>query len=227
MMRFFAGIVTAAVLLAVSPQSLAGTLSLTGNGSVRYSPDSVHLAFTAQGEGATAATARQALDRSMGKWDQQIQGLRDKLADYSDAVVAVYTRREPDPRRSGSTRQIRVATQQIHFTLGNLQLLERVLAAADQAGFQYRLDRSDFFSSEQTTLHQKALASAIEDARSQCRFVARQLGQACGEVKSMQINQASPRPEPFLASARAAGPRPVTVGQQTLDVTVSVTFELH
>jgi len=226
-MRFFTGIAITALLSTASTLSQAGTLSLTGQGSIRYTPDSVHLAFTAKGEGLTVAAARKALDRSVAKWDQQIQDLRDKLTDYSDAVLAVYTRREPDPRQSGSTRQTRIATQQIDFTLNHLQLLERVLSAADRAGFQYRLNSSDFFSSQQASLRHKALASAIDDARSQCRFVAKQLGQACGEVKSMQINQGRPRPEPFMASARANGPRPVTVGLQTLKATVNVTFELH
>lgn len=208
-------------LLLMTTAALAGTVTVTGEGTQHFTPDSAHLTFTALGKGASVAQAQQALSQSLRQWDRRIKAMRARLTDYSDATVTVYSIRDADHR------QIKVASRQISFRLGNLELLDKLLAAADAANFQYRLDGNDFYSSQQDQLSRDALAAAIRDARGQCRFVAKQLGETCGEVKTMQVSRGSPRPRPLVMSARANGPAPVEVGRQSLQVRVNATFEIH
>ena len=210
-----------AVFLLMATGALAGTVTVTGEGTQHFTPDSAHLTFTALGKGSSVAQAQQALGQSLRQWDRQIKTMRDRLTDYSDATVTVYSLRESDHR------QVKVASRQISFRLTDLKLLDKLLAAADGANFQYRLDGNDFYSSQQDQLSRDALAAAIRDARGQCRFVAQQLGETCGEVKTMQVSRGAPRPRPLAMSARARGPAPVEVGRQSLHVTVNASFEIH
>lgn len=226
-MHGFKGWLMAGLCCGFASLAQAGTLSLTGEGSVQYTPDSARLSFTAVGRGATSAKARQALNQSMSQWDSRIKDLRSKLSDYKDAMLTVYSINQPEPDHPKQQHRIKVASQQISFTLHHLQLLDTVLAAADASNLQYHLNSGDFFASSDRELKQKALAAAIADARSQCQFIAKQLNQHCGDVHSMQVNQASPGPRPMMLEARAKGPSPLTVGQETLRANVQVTFELH
>lgn len=226
MQRFPARLIMA-LLLSFTGLAQAGTLSLTGQGSVQYSPDSAHLRFTAVGRGVTSAKARQALNQSVARWDNRIKDLRTQLSDYKDAMLTVYSVNQLEPGHPDQQHRIKVASQQISFSLHPLRLLNKLLAAADAANLQYSLNSGNFFTSKEKQLQHQALASAIEDARSQCRFIASQLKQHCGKVHSMQVNQASPGPRPMMLEARAKGPSPLTLGKETLRASVQVTFELH
>ncbi|MBE02847.1 SIMPL domain-containing protein [Marinobacter lutaoensis] len=210
----------------ISTPALAGELSLSGEGSVRYEPDSVRLQFTASAEHALAARASEQVQALMERWRSGIEPWRERLDGYSDARLNLYTRTLPATERNEPPRQQAVASQTVSFNLHDLSLLNPILAKAQALGFTYNLGPQNFYHSDQAQLERQALAQAIADARSRCEFVATELGQSCGDVVTMSINGGF-RPVPMMmAEARSAKDVVAEVGVREVTASVSVTFEL-
>ncbi|MBD3641833.1 MAG: SIMPL domain-containing protein [Marinobacter sp.] len=216
------------ISLAMAPAlTMAGELTLTGEGSVRYEPDSARLQFTASAEDPLANKASEQVRAQMEKWRDSIESWRDQLADYSDARLNLYTRTTPPAERGGQSTQQAVASQTVSFSISDLALLNPLLEQAQLLGMEYNLGPQQFFHSNEPQLEREALAAAIADARAQCDFVARELSQSCGEVVTMNINSGY-RPVPMMmAEARSAKDVVSSVGIRELTASVSATFTLE
>lgn len=145
----------------ISTPALAGELSLSGEGSVRYEPDSVRLQFTASAEHALAARASEQVQALMERWRSGIEPWRERLDGYSDARLNLYTRTLPATERNEPPRQQAVASQTVSFNLHDLSLLNPILAKAQALGFTYNLGPQNFYHSDQAQLERQALAQAI------------------------------------------------------------------
>jgi len=207
--------------------TMAGELTLTGEGSVRYEPDSARLQFTASAEDPLANKASDQVRQQMEKWREGIESWRDQLADYSDAQLNLYTRTIPPAERGGQSTQQAVASQTVSFSISDLTLLNPLLEQAQALGMEYNLGPQQFYHSNEPQLERKALAAAIADARARCEFVARELGQSCGEVVTMNINSGY-RPVPIMmAEARSAKDTVTSIGVREMTASVSATFTLE
>lgn len=206
--------------------ALAGEVSLTGEGSVRYQPDSARLQFTASAEHEQPQQATEKVASLMSQWRQAIDEYQAQLQDYSDANVNLYSRTVPHRDREEGPRTRAVASQTVSFQINDLGLLNPLLEQAQSIGMTYHLGPNQFFHSNETGLERQALANAIADARSRCDFVAQQLQQSCGEVVSINVNGGS-RPMPMMMAEAKAGADTVTdVGVREISATVNATFEL-
>ncbi|MDY6840524.1 MAG: SIMPL domain-containing protein [Pseudomonadota bacterium] len=215
-----------ALALTVPALAMAGEVTLTGEGSVRYEPDSARLQFTASAEHELPQRATDQVAALMEQWREGITDYRDRLSDYSDATVNLYTRTLPAPDRDGETRQQAVASQSVSFSISDLSLLNPLIQQAQAVGLDYHLGANQFFHSDQTGMEQEALAGAIADARARCRFVASQLDQTCGAVITININGGH-RPVPMMMSeAKSMSDTVSSVGEREIRASVSATFEL-
>ncbi|MFO8142040.1 MAG: SIMPL domain-containing protein [Marinobacter sp.] len=222
-MALAATILTAAV---IPMPALAGEVSLSGEASVKYAPDSARLQFTANAEHSLPAKASAQLTETMAQWRKAIQGMRDRLNDYSDANVNLYTRTLPVQERGQQPERLAVASQTVSFAINDLELLNPLLEQAQKIGLQYRLGEHQFFHSDEENLQKQALAGAIDDARSRCAFVAQQLDKACGEVVTININGGH-RPVPMMmAEARTSNDTVSNVGPREIRASVNATFKL-
>ncbi len=220
-------LLSVAVLLATPLSLRAGEVSLTGEGSVQYTPDSARLQFTATAEAVDADLASKQVDARIAKWEQAIAPIRKQLNDYSDAALSLYTRTLSASDRDAEPGQTVVATQSVSLTIDDLSLLNPLIRAARDAGLEFRLGSRQFYHSAEDALQQQALAQAIADARRQCRFVAKQLDVTCGAVKSININGGR-RPSPMMMAEARSPKGPVSdVGPQEIKASVSATFELN
>jgi uncharacterized protein YggE len=198
----------------------AGEVSLSGEGSVRYAPDSARLQFTASAEHNLPERASERLTETMEQWRKAIGDMRDQLSDYSDANVNLYTRMLPVQERGQTPERMAVASQTVSFSIKNLELLNPLLEQAHKVGLHYHL------SEDEERLQRQALARAIADARSQCAFVAEQLGKTCGEVKTININGGH-RPMPMMMSeARTASDTVSSIAPREIQASVNATFHL-
>jgi len=222
-----AGLVVLALSALMASAAVAGEVSLTGTGSVRYEPDSARLRFTATAEHPLATRASEQVQTLMEQWRREIEPWRDRLEDYSDASLSLYTRTLPAREPDGEARQSAVANQSVSFSIHDLSLLNPLLETARKLGLTYSLSPGNFYHSAQEKLERQALAAAIADARSRCEFVAAELGQRCGEVVSMNINSGSqPYPVMMMAEPRRSRDAVSEPGIRELTVTVSATFKL-
>jgi len=204
----------------------AGEVSLSGEGSVKYTPDSARLQFTASAEDNLPAQASDKVNDMMAQWRDNISTYRDQLNDYSDANVNLYTRTLPVQERGQEPQKMAVASQTVSFTINDLTLLNPLLEQAQKLGLDYHLGSGSFYHSDESGLEKEALARAIADAKSRCEFVARQLDQSCGDVVNISVNGGH-RPMPMMMAEAKSGADVVSsVGDRELQASVSATFEL-
>ncbi|GGC75572.1 SIMPL domain-containing protein [Marinobacter halophilus] len=217
---------TVLTVSAIPMTALAGEVSLDGEASVKYAPDSARLQFTANAEHNLPEKASEQLTETMAQWRKAVRSLRDRLEDYSDANVNLYTRTLPVQERGQKPERVAVASQTVSFSINDLELLNPLLEQAQKIGLQYHLGEHQFFHSDEENLQRQALAGAIEDARSRCAFVAQQLDKACGEIVTININGGH-RPVPMMmAEARASSDTVSSVGPREIRASVSATFKL-
>jgi len=207
--------------------ALAGEVTLTGEGSVRYEPDSARLRFTASAEHPLAQKATERVAELMKQWRDGISSYRDQLSDYSDASLNLYTRTLPAREQGKDAEQRAVASQTISFSIHDLDLLNPLLQQAQSLGLDYHLGPQQFFHSDEAGMEQEALARAIADARARCRFVASQLDQTCGEVVTINVNGGHSPVPMMMAEAKTMSDTVSSVGEREIRASVSATFELE
>ncbi len=217
----------AAWTLLLSPLALAGEVSLTGQGSVQYTPDSVRLQFTASAEHPSAETATSQVSSTLARWNDAIEPYRDQLDAYTDAELTLYTRHLPTERDGQGPDQRAVASQTVSFTTDDLDLLNPLIGAAQDLGMEYHLGPHQFYHSNEAAFQREALALALADARSRCDFVASEMDMDCGAVKSLNINDGGGPVPMMMSEARDGGMAVSAVGAREVQVTVSATFELE
>jgi len=204
----------------------AGEVTLTGEGSVKYTPDSARLQFTATAEDNLPANASDKVNRLIKQWRTAIEQYRDQLNDYHDADLNLYTRTIPAPERGQEPEQRAVASQTVSFTVDDLALLNPLLEQAQTLGLDYHLGSGSFYHSDESGLEKQALARAIADARSRCDFVADELDMSCGEVVTININGGH-YPTPMrMAEAKSAADVVSSISDRELQASVSATFKL-
>ncbi|WP_404361797.1 SIMPL domain-containing protein [Marinobacter sp.] len=219
----FAQVTAMAIALPVA--AMAGEVSLTGEGSVKYTPDSAQLQFTASAVNRDAEAATQQVNTRITQWNEAIEPLRDQLIDYTDATLNLHTRSLPVENRGEKPEQRAVASQTVSFVVRDLDLLNPLIARAQELGMEYHLNADNFFHSEEEAFQRQALGYALADARAQCKFVADEMQMSCGDVKSININSGG-QPVRMMEARGARGPVSA-VGPRELQVSVSATFELE
>lgn len=222
----------AAMALAAAP-ALAdpAEVSLTGEGQVRYVPDSARLSFTVSAEHQESDQAISDVRGTMERWRESIADIRSELVDYSDASAHLYQRQRyprPENGEPGEPQTIAVASQTVSFEIHDLKLLNTVLTKAQNLGMNYNLGQHQFFHSNEEKLQQDALAQAITNARERCQFAAEQLGMDCGEVKSLNLQSSGGGPVMMrMQEASAAADTVSEVGPRDITATVQATFTME
>ncbi|MBQ0746342.1 MAG: SIMPL domain-containing protein [Marinobacter sp.] len=215
-----------ALPLLVPGLAMAGEVTLTGEGSVHYEPDSARLTFTASAEHELPSKATEQVASMMAQWREGISEYRSQLQDYADASVNLYKRTLPMKTREEVPENRAVASQTVSFTITDLALLNPILQHAQALGLNYNLGPNQFFHSQETRMEREALALALADAKSRCEFVAQQMNQSCGDVVTLNINGGH-RPMPMMMSAEARSADTISsVGEREISASVNATFEL-
>lgn len=227
--RALPGLLTAWALTLILPASaMAGEVSLSGEGAVRYQPDSARLTFSATATHQNSKQATEAVQQKMSRWHEGISAHRSKLMDYNDADVTLYTRTLAPSKDGEKGKRQSVAAQNVSFSINDLSLLNPLLEQAQKTGMEYRLGNEQFFHSDEAELEQQALAAAIADARKRCDFVALQFERKCGEVMTINIDGGH-RPGPMMMMSADASPETKnisSVGQREISAQVNATFKL-
>jgi len=224
--RFGKAPVLACILLAAPMSAQASEVSLSGQASVSYAPDSVRLKFTASAENKSPEAAAQEVSEKVQQFRRSVDRYRDDLENYSDDTLSRYTRSRPAPNRQQPPIEMAVASQTISFSTSNLDLLNPILSEVQSLDLDYRLNPNQFFHSQEEEFRKQALKGAIKDARERCEFVANELGKKCGEVVTMSVNDGL-TPRPMMAEARSTSMMAVeNVGDREVQATVNATFTM-
>jgi uncharacterized protein len=222
MRRILACLIVGAVSLAAA-HAADRSASVTGEASVSATPDSAVLRI---GVSTQAATAREASNANAQKITAVLAALKDGGIAEKDIQTA-WLSLQPQ-YETGRARVIGFqATNQLNVKVRDIKAVANVLDRAIGAGAT-DVSGIEFVASEQSKLLDQARVQAIADARRKADLYVTAAGGHVGQVISIvEDNAVSPmRPMPGALRASAAMV-PVAPGEQTLHLSVSVTYALE
>jgi uncharacterized protein len=221
----------ALALLTAAPAAFAQdaadvrSITVTASGEVAAEPDQARIT---SGVTTEAATASQALARNSDVMKKVIDGLKAQGIEAKDIQTTSF---RVEPRytrpREGQTATIdgyRV-TNQVEILARKLDQLGDILDRLASLGAN-EMSGLSFEVSQDETLRDEARKEAVANAKRRAKLYAEAAGAQIGEVLVIQEGgEMGPRPMPMARAMRAEAV-PIERGTQTLQATVTVTWEL-
>lgn len=204
------------------------TIQVVGTGRASAPPDIAHFETGVVTEAPTAGAALEANTASVKKLMELLksQGIADKDLQTSRFDVSpryVSTPQKPEPVISGYA-----ATNQIHVRVRNLPQLGKILDACVQSGSN-QLNNIRFDIDNASGLKDEARTRALSDARARAQLYAHGVEGKVGKVLSIREESHEVRPQPVFSQMRmmaADSAVPVATGEQDVEVTIYVVYEL-
>jgi len=214
-------------------ESAPRTIAVHGEGTVHVDPDHALVRVGVESEAARAGDAQAETNRiangilaavgELGIAAENIQTARLSL-------YPVYDDRPPDGPRGEPTVTGYRATNTVTIDLDDLSRIGSVVDAAIAAGAN-RVEGLEFDLRDATAARSRALAAAVEDARSKAEAIADALGVGLGAVVETMEQGVSSPPIPFMFRTEAALAQdistPISAGriQITASLTIRYTIE--
>lgn len=198
---------------------------VSGEGSVAAAPDYAYVTIGASTNGATAVSAADANSRIMAAVATALRGAGIAPADMQTAhfsVQPVYTNVTSNsaPKLSGFS-----VTNQFGVTVRQIERVGDVLDRAISAGAN-DIGSIQFLHADLSKTLDAARTAALADARRKAELYAHAAGLTLGAV-SWVIEEAANGPQPRVFAARmASAPVPIAAGEDTLQLRVTVGFDV-
>ena len=233
MTKFFSGLVVGLALTLASAPAVAQQqqpperyISVTGEGEVQVVPN---LAIIDAGVTTQGKTARIASDSNSATMAKVLAALKAAGIAERDVQTSQFSIRPlHDYRKNGDNRITGFqASNRVSVKVRDITRIAAVLDQVIEAGAN-DLSGIHFTVSERSKPLDKARGDAVADARRKAELLAKAAGVKLGPAIAIVENGGGP-PVPMermtMRAAPAAAP-PVAVGEQTLRVSVGVTFGL-
>lgn len=220
------GVVFACLLMAASPAAAQNSsekfITVTGEATVTAAPDVATLRGGVTSQGKTALEASEANNKDM---TAVIAALRQ--AGVEERAIQT-TRLSISPRQENVNGRLRVigfqANNQVTVTLRDVTKVAAVIDRMIAAGAN-EMSGIDFSVTDPSKPLDDARKRAVEDARRKADVYAQAAGVRLGRAVIIQEDGAAPA-QPFRARMAAGAAAPVQPGEETLRVSVTVSFEL-
>ena len=210
-------------------QSQQRTINVTGNAQVLLTPDIAYISIGVHSEAQSATDAVSSNNSLTQKVIDAIKGQGVDAKDIQTTNFSVYQQEKFD--KNGNSLGIFFMTDNVvYVTMHDITKIGDILDASIAAGansiYGITFDVQD---------KEAALASgrdqAIADAQAQAEQLAKAAGTTLGDVQSINYYSSSPSPIYYDSKAAPAGMGggasvPISSGQLTLTVSVSVTYGL-
>ena len=220
--------VIAGTLLAVP--ALAETvppsmISVTGEASVSVAPDQAQIEGGVTSDAKTAREASEANNAAMGKVLLALKAANVDEKDIQTSRLSLqpqYAPNRPGPSPVVGYRASNRVTVRLHDVTRVAGTIDTLVGAGatDIGGINFSVSNA-------SKLLDDAREQAIADARRKAEIYARAAGVTLGAPLSIS-EEGAPGPMPFrkMAVGMAASPAPVALGEETLHVTVSVSWAI-
>lgn len=218
--------VVIAALAALAPlhaAPLEKLVSVSGEATIAVAPDS---AIIRVGVSSVGKSAREASEANARQMTAVLAAIRQSGVEDRDVQTSQLSLQpQYDPNRAGTARLTGfLAGNQVSIKVRDIGKLAPVLDSAIAAGAN-EMSGIEFVVSEQSRMLDRARGEAIADARRKAELYAQAAGAKLGPVVAITEEGAAPRPVPMMV-ARQGSAVPIAPGEQTLRVTVSVSYEL-
>jgi len=224
----------AAVALSVTPalaqSDFPAAISVTGEATISAPPDVAQIDAGVASDAKTAREASEANNAAMGKVLAALKssGIDDK--DYQTARLSLQPQYANRPGYSGSAPTAIVgyrASNRVTIKLRDVAKVASVIDSLVAAGAN-DIGNINFSVSQASKLLDEARDKAVADARRKAEIYARAAGVTLGAPLSIVEGGAPPVPvfRAKMAAPMAAAPVPIAQGEETLSVSVSVTWAI-
>ncbi len=219
------GTAAAGTTAATAPGPAAPTVTVSGTGTAKVTPDQaqVDLGVTAQ-----AATAQQALADDSSKMQAVVAAIEGQGVAQTDlqttglSLTPNYTGGGPSSAPTITGFQ---ASNNVDVTLHDTTQVGAVIDAALAAGAN-QVGGVSFSTSQPQAAYAAAYKAAMADAQASAQALASASGLQLGAIQSISASQGG-GPMPFVAEAApSAVATPVFGGQQTVSVTLQVVYNI-
>jgi uncharacterized protein len=214
------GLLAAPALAQVAP---IATISVTGEATVSVPPDLAQIDAGVSTEAKTAREASEANNAAMGKLLLALKGAGIEEKDFQTSRLSLQPQYAPN--RSGpnavvgyrAANRVTIKLRDVTKVAGTIDLL--VAAGANEIG------GINFVVTAASKLLDDAREQAVADARRKAEIYARAAGVTLGSPVSIS-EEGAPGPTPFRRMAAGAASAAVAQGEETLQVTVSVSWAI-
>jgi uncharacterized protein YggE len=222
-----AAVITAGTLLAapaLAQTALPAAISVTGEATVSAAPDLAQIEAGVTSEAKTAREASEANNAAMGKVLQALKGAGIAEKDFQTSRLSLQP--QSAPNRPGPSAIVGYrASNRVTIRLRDVTKLANVIDTLVGAGAN-DIGGINFMVSNASKLLDEAREQAVADARRKAEIYAKAAGVTLGAPLSIS-EEGSPGPMPYRKMAVGmAASVPVAQGEETLQVTVSVSWAI-
>ena len=227
MKHSFALIVATAALLTAPAlaQTAPPAISVTGEATVSVPPDQAQIDGGVANDAKTAREASDANNAAMGKVLLALKGAGIDEKDYQTSRLSLQPQYAPN--RSGPSPVVGYrASNRVTIRLRDVTKIASMIDVLVGAGAN-DIGGINFTVSQASKLLDEAREQAISDARRKAQIYAKAAGVTLGEPLSIS-EESAPTPvfRGKVASGMAASTAPVAQGEETLSVTVNVSWAI-
>jgi uncharacterized protein len=213
--------------LAQTPADFPPAISVTGEAQISVAPD---IAFVDAGVATDARTAREASEANNAAMAKVFAALKAVNIDASDVQTSrLSLQPQYAPNRSGPSPIVGYrASNRVTVRIHDVSKVAGVIDTLVGAGAN-DIGNVAFEVSQASKLLDEAREKAVADARRKAEIYAKAAGVTLGAPLSISEGSV-PAPQPvFRAKAVApmAAPTPIAQGEETLSVSVSVTWAIR
>ena len=214
--------------LALSPASAQERfspphISISGEATMTAPPDTARIRAGVASTGLTARDASAANRKAMASVMAALKaaGIAEKDMQTSRYFIQPVYSNTPQQKITGF-----IATNSVTLTIRKLDDIGELIDRLTDAGAN-SFGGVEFIVSDANKLLDKVRADALADARRKAQLYADAAGVKLGNLLSLSESINGPRPMMYMARAAAPAPETsISAGENTLQVSVSVSYEL-
>ena len=200
-------------------------ISVTGEATVSVPPDLAVVDGGVASEAKTAREASEANNAAMAKVSQALKGAGIDAKDIQTSRLSLQP--QSAPNRAGPAAVVGYrASNRVTIRVRDVTKVANVIDTLVGAGAN-EIGGINFMVSQASRLLDEAREQAVADARRKAEIYAKAAGVTLGAPLDIS-EQGAPGPMPFrkMAAGMAVSPTPVAQGEETLQVTVSVSWAI-
>lgn len=222
-------LVLAALLVASAPalaQTATPTVTVSGEAQISVTPDLAQIDAGVTTEAKTAREASEANNKAMAAILPALKAAGIAENDVRTARLSLFP--QSSPMKGSSTPQITSyrASNRVTIRIRDVAKVATTIDALVAAGAN-EIGGINFIVSQESKLLDDARVKAIEDARRKADIYAKAANIRLGAPVSISEDGAGggdgPRP---MRALKAGSPTPIALGEETLRVSVSVSYEI-
>jgi hypothetical protein len=212
-------------------QKVTRTVSVTGSGKAILTPD---IAYVTIGVHTENKNASEAVSANNSQTEKVIAAIKQQGVDEKDIQTtnfSIYPQQQYDPNGKPTGEITYIVDNSVYVTIRDLDKVGDVLDAAVQAGAN-SISGIQFDVADKTEALSEARQAAVNDARAKAEELATAAGVTLGDVQTISEGTGV-YPVPMY-DMRASAPMaaeaasvPISPGQMTLTVDVSMVYEIR